>query len=547
MTDAHQQSPSQADRTPEDPAPATARAALAGRLRAAAVALDIDLNAVPAPVGDDGAQDAARVLDLLAVRVADTLAKDEIWLLLTALSAAYPTLDELTDARRALQLEGVAGIVELLDTSLLRAQQVGEPRSRIRIVTGGVVTDVEHSAKHDLHTGIQRVARSLLPQWRSRPEVVPAVWTDASGALRELRPAERQRALEWGREDAGPVGEDGVDTLLVPWRSVVLLVEVPSSEADPRLAALAAHSGNRLVAIGYDAIPVVSADTVPPADSVKFVNYLSALKYGHAVAAISHAAAAEFSGFVSMLPTQGLTGPTVLPLPLPDLAEPAGAIEQTALADDRAPLVVMIGSFEPRKNHVAVLNAAEQLWREGIDFRIRFIGGSGWGHEFPDAAAELIAAGRPLEILRAVDEAVLTHSYREAAFTVFPSLHEGYGLPVAESLAHGVPVLTSSYGAPSEIAAGGGALTVDPRSDDAIRDGMRTLLTDPAERDRLRAEIRSRPGSDWTRYADALWTVVAEQLALVPAASTGRHTRSATDMADMADVAGAATAAEDVR
>ena len=189
----------------------------------------------------------------------------------------------------------------------------------------------------------------------------------------------------------------------------------------------------------------------------------------------------------------------------------------------------MIGSFEPRKNHLAVLNAAEQLWREGIDFRIRFIGGSGWGHEFPDAAAELVAAGRPLEILRAVDEAVLTHSYREAAFTVFPSLHEGYGLPVAESLAHGVPVLTSSYGAPSEIAAAGGALTVDPRSDDAIRDGMRTLLTDPAKRARLRAEIRTRPGSDWRRYADALWDVVSAELALAGSDRTDHSTRSATD------------------
>ncbi|MEJ7650315.1 MAG: glycosyltransferase [Nakamurella sp.] len=546
MTDAHQQTASPSDRGPGDPGrnPATARAALAARLRAAAEALGLDLTTTSPPAGDDGARDAAQVLDLLAARVAETLAKDEIWLLLTALSAAYPTLDELTDARRSLQLEGVAGIVDLLDTSLLRAQQVGEPQSGIRIVTGGVVADVEHSAKHDLHTGIQRVARSLLPQWQTRPEVVLAVWTDSSGALRELRPAERRRALEWGREDAEPVGDSGPDVLLVPWRSVVLLVEVPSAEADPRLAALAAHSGNRMVAIGYDAIPVVSADTVPPADSVKFVSYLSALKYGHAVAAISHAAASEFSGFVSMLPTQGLTGPTVLALPLPDLAEPAGALQQAALADDRAPLVVMIGSFEPRKNHLAVLNAAEQLWREGIDFRMRFIGGSGWGHEFPDAAADLIAAGRPLEILRAVDEAVLTHSYREAAFTVFPSLHEGYGLPVAESLAHGVPVLTSSYGAPSEIAAGGGALTVDPRSDDAIRDGMRTLLVDPGERDRLRAEIRSRPGSDWTLYADALWELVSGQLALVGASPTGHRARSATDDASTARTG---TAAEDVR
>lgn len=496
-----------------------ARDALSQRLRAAADALGLDVEAPDSRNRRDSSTLAAAALDQIGRRVADSLRQDEIWLLLTCLASAYPTLDELTDARRALQLGGPRAVVGLLEDALVTAQRRGDPLARIRIVTGGVLADVEHSAKEDLHTGIQRVARNLLPAWQDKSEVVPAVWTDRSGMLRQLRPEERRRTLQWGREgssiaaEAAAVREEGsADVLLVPWRSVVLLVEVPSAASDAALAAVAARSGNRLAVIGYDAIPVISADLVPPADCVKFATYLSALKYAHAIAAISESAATEFRGFCDMLPTQGLAGPSVRTVMLPDLAEVAQPATTMPAGHPGPPLVLMVGSFEPRKNHLAVLHAAEQLWREGLEFQLRLIGGSGWGTDVADLVGTLSSAGRPIEMLRSASELVLRSSYREAAFTVFPSLHEGYGLPVAESFAFGTPVLTSSFGAPAEIAAGGGALTVDPRDDLAVRESMRTLLTEPDTLARLRRQISDRTSSDWHAYANELWQVIDDQL-----------------------------------
>ena len=146
------------------------------------------------------------------------------------------------------------------------------------------------------------------------------------------------------------------------------------------------------------------------------------------------------------------------------------------------------------------------LWREGLDFRLRFIGGGSLSfiRVFDRRVAEL-RQGRRVEVLRGVDDAVLLSSYAEARFTVFPSLHEGYGLPVAESLAHGVPVVTSDYGSTAEIAVDGGCLTVDPRDDDAIIEAMRSLLVDDVVLDRLRAECLARPERTWDTYADELW------------------------------------------
>ncbi len=297
--------------------------------------------------------------------------------------------------------------------------------------------------------------------------------------------------------------------LIVPWQSVVVMAEVPPVAFSGRLAAIGSYSGNSLVGIAYDAIPIVSADLVPPRESSGFVRYLTAVKFARRMAGISNAATAEIQGFVQMLPTQGLPGPLVTEVSLPS---PVGVAQQPD--PGRPTSVLVVGSHEPRKNHLAILHAAEILWREGLAFRLRFIGGSGWGTEFPRRVADLKAAGRSVEVLRAVDDATLDRAFDEAAFTLFPSLHEGYGLPVAESLAHGTPVITSNFGSTPEIAVGGGVLTVDPRDDGALTDAMRKLLADKAALPELREQIGDVSARTWHDYATQLWeALVAPELA----------------------------------
>jgi len=291
-----------------------------------------------------------------------------------------------------------------------------------------------------------------------------------------------------------------------------VMAEVPFGNAPLRLSPLAQSSGNRVVAIGYDCIPVVSADLVPTLDSSRFVEYLSVIKHAHGVAGISESAAAEFQGFVKALPSQGLKGPAVLECLLPA----ASGAASSAPHRDRTgrPMVLMVGSFEPRKNHLGVLHAAETLWREGLDFELTFIGGSGWGSEIPDRIAALTQFGRPITVLRNVDQARLDQTYRSARFTVFPSRHEGYGLPVAESLEAGTPAITSDFGSLRELAAGGGALMVDPHDDIALANAMRGLLSDDAELALLRRQIADRPPRTWDDYADELWTLLVAPLLL---------------------------------
>jgi glycosyltransferase involved in cell wall biosynthesis len=96
-------------------------------------------------------------------------------------------------------------------------------------------------------------------------------------------------------------------------------------------------------------------------------------------------------------------------------------------------------------------------------------------------------------------------AYRLARLTVFPSLGEGFGLPVAESLYAGTPVVTSDFGSMAELASLGGCVLVDPRDDTSIAAGIRSLLVDEPLHARLAAEASTIRPRSWADYADELW------------------------------------------
>jgi glycosyltransferase involved in cell wall biosynthesis len=513
--------------SPVDPIAATvALQALDQRLRAVAPVLLPDGPPTP---DEDVARNAAILLQALVNTVHRELAADQLWLLYVAVTGYFPTTDEFAEARRTFELVNATEVtLWLLDLTMAIRFETGLPLSPLRLVCDGVVVDVDHTAQNDLHTGIQQVVRRTLPFWSDNHDVALAAWNSKRSALRALDDTECERVLAWTTKPktTAPADRDESDPtlahlivpevvprireayrpedypeLVVPWRSTVALFEVPQPGVSDRLAALAQFSGNRLVAIGYDCIPVVSAESVPFDD--RFPLYLSIIKYAHRVAGISVSATAEFQGFADMLATQGLPGPQVVECLL--AAESVAAPKAEAIRVGDVPLILSVGSFEPRKNGLALLNAAERLWREGLRFELAFIGGSTWGEEFPRVLNELRSHGRPVSARRNVTEAELATTYRRARFTVFASLHEGYGLPVAESLAAGTPVITANYGSTQEIAASGGALTVNPRDDDALTAAIRSLLTDDDLLERLHTEISARPARSWAQYAAELW------------------------------------------
>ena len=438
----------------------------------------------------------------------------DAWFSIAVLSAVLPTEAQVVEALRRAALFGT---VDALSPYLALEgwRRLVPPRRRrtVEIVRDGILVDVDHTSTVDFATGIQRVVRESVRRWDRDHSLTLVGWLPDRSGLRRLDPSAADRALH-GARDGAPAAEAAVSTVLVPRTGTYLLPElVLESSSIARIAALARFSGLRTGTIGYDAVPLSSSETVNVGVSGRFATYLSAVKWFDRVTVISDAAAGEYEGWRGMLAGAGITGPSITPVILP--AEAPDSVLQPGAADDLVlpslPLVLSVGSHEPRKNHLAVLHAAELLWREGLEFQLVFVGGNAWGSErFAVREAELAAAGRPVRSVQGVSDSVVWDLYRRAAFTVFPSLNEGFGLPVAESLSVGTPAITSGFGSMAEIAADGGALLVDPHDDHDLASGMRTLLTDATELARLRSAALARPTRSWDDYAAETWTALME-------------------------------------
>jgi alpha-1,3-rhamnosyl/mannosyltransferase len=152
-----------------------------------------------------------------------------------------------------------------------------------------------------------------------------------------------------------------------------------------------------------------------------------------------------------------------------------------------APYLLFVGTTHPRKNLPALLRAfAAAVAGEELPHRLALVGDRGFGEA--EVAAQIEALGLADRVVTPgyLPEADLPRLYRAADALAFPSLYEGFGLPVLEAQATGCPVLTSSVSSTLEIA-GDAALLVDPHDQDAITDGLRRLLTDEPLRTGLRA------------------------------------------------------------
>jgi glycosyltransferase involved in cell wall biosynthesis len=210
---------------------------------------------------------------------------------------------------------------------------------------------------------------------------------------------------------------------------------------------------------------------------------------------------------------QGLVDrPPIAPALLPDggFSRAAPRVDQGPSSQDGP--IIMIGTVEPRKRQMQVLKAfAAARTRSAEAARRKMVVIGSIAPPVADDFNAFIARNTWVDYRSYVSDAELAAAYATAAFSVFASDDEGYGLPISESLSAGAPCLCANFGAMAEIAEGGGCFTVDVRDEAALEAALVTLCEQSSELARLHREIAARTFKTWGDYADALLKHMAER------------------------------------
>ncbi len=189
----------------------------------------------------------------------------------------------------------------------------------------------------------------------------------------------------------------------------------------------------------------------------------------------------------------------------------AGAVRARFELPER--FVLWVGTVEPRKNLPRLVEAMATL----PDEHLVVVGPEGWNVDGTDLLAPL---GDRVHRLGRVSEHDLSALYRAAAVFVLPSVLEGFGLPVAEAMAHGTPVVTSAGTATEEVA-GGAARLVDPADTDALASAITAVTADPDRTDELVARGLDRAAAlSWAATADGYHDVFTAVAARADAGGT---------------------------
>lgn len=139
------------------------------------------------------------------------------------------------------------------------------------------------------------------------------------------------------------------------------------------------------------------------------------------------------------------------------------------------PYILYVGQIQPRKNIIRLVEAYEMLWEENKELKLVIAGGHGWLKQPILDRVKKSKAKENILMLGRVPDELLPALYWQAEVFVLPSLYEGFGMPILESMACGCPVVTSDVSSMPEVAGEAGVL-VNPKKVESIRRGIKEAL-----------------------------------------------------------------------
>ncbi len=281
--------------------------------------------------------------------------------------------------------------------------------------------------------------------------------------------------------------------------------ELFSEQERPGFSEWLERNPGKSAAILHDLIPIRCPEITWPKSVRRHPRYLSLLPAFDCLAAVSEDTLADLRLYAR---DHGLNLPHARSFPLG--VEPASFGPASTPSPPPPLRLLQVGILEPRKNQQLLLDAIESLWSGGCPVEVTFIGrvNPHFGKPILRRMRRFARRGLPLIYAGPTGDESLFSEYRKAHLTVLPSIAEGAGLPLLESLALGTPVLASDLPAFREYGFGRGCRFFPSGSAADLESRIRQFLEHPGERDALRAELDQAALQTWNDSARALYGIL---------------------------------------
>ncbi|RBA52995.1 glycosyl transferase family 1 [Stutzerimonas zhaodongensis] len=388
-----------------------------------------------------------------------------------------------------------------------------------------VVVDAGACLRDPANTGVARVVRSLCRKLQDLGEPLFVAWDEQLNTYVLPTEAEYRTLGAYGGPDpepahyrlpCSPPGLRLTLPALVGRRlqgAWLLQGEIIFERQGPRRRQAARELGMRVAAIFHDAIPVSHPQWVLD-DAIRdnHASYMTGLADCDQVLAVSAYSARQLESFWHQ---RGIGGrrPVLTCVNPGELTGAARAVEPPVPPLPDEPLrLLCVSTLEPRKNHRTLLAAVALLAEQQpqLDWRLDLVGNRYAGAAELAAEVANAAAADPRIVWHGVvDDADLNRLYASAHLTIYPSLVEGFGMPILESLWHGRPCLCHQDGVMAELAQAGGCQTTDMHDPAALAATLAELAATPARYRLLAEQAITRPILTWRGHARTLLSQLA--------------------------------------
>jgi glycosyltransferase involved in cell wall biosynthesis/cephalosporin hydroxylase len=194
--------------------------------------------------------------------------------------------------------------------------------------------------------------------------------------------------------------------------------------------------------------------------------------------------------------------------------------------------ILCVSTLEPRKNHRNLIQAFLLMTEQHpeLDWRLTLVGNRYVGaFEIAEWIEKTAAQNPRIKWLGVVDDTMLSRLYEECAFTIYPSVIEGFGLPILESIWHGRPCICYNQGVMAELAAGGGCLTTDVTEPAKLGEAIYELATSDSLRLKQSREAIARALKTWNEYVMELTAALIGYSQMAPSEAAAPNEKMAND------------------